>query len=132
AREIGFLLPSDPVVMNRSELLYVAVREAQAMAEAGWRAPMPQPFPVAGRDGIATLSAQLVNMQVGGFISEHDFHVAQTLLHVMCGGDLDPGERVDEGWMLAREREAFLGLLAHPKTQERIMGFVKTGKPVRN
>ena len=132
AREIGFLLPSDPIVMNRNELLYVAVREAHVLAEAGWRAPMPLPFPVAGRDGIATLKGQLVNMRVGGYISEHDFHVASTIAHVMCGGDLDPGERVDEGWMLAREREAFLGLLAHPKTQERIMGFVKTGKPVRN
>ena len=132
ARDIGYLLPSDPVVMNRHELLYVAVREAQAMAEAGWRPPMPVPFPVAGRDGIATLKGQLVNMRVGGFISEHDYYVAATVAHVMCGGDLDPGERVDEAWMLAREREAFLGLLAHPKTQERIMGFVKTGKPVRN
>lgn len=132
ARDIGYLLPSDPIVMNRHELLYVAVREAHALAEAGWRPPMPLPFPVAGRDGIATLKGQLVNMRVGGFISEHDFHVAATIAHVMCGGDLDPGERVDEAWMLAREREAFLGLLAHPKTQERIMGFVKTGKPVRN
>src|SRR5690606_4600715 len=37
AREIGFLLPSDPIVMNRNELLYVAVREAHVLAEAGWR-----------------------------------------------------------------------------------------------
>lgn len=132
AREIGYLQPSDPIVMNRYELLHVAVREARALAEAGWRPPMPTLFPVAGRDGIATLKSMLVNMKVGGFISEHDFHVAATMAHVMCGGDLDPGERVDETWMLAREREAFLGLLAHPKTQERIMGFVKTGKPVRN
>jgi len=132
AQQIGYLLPSDPIVMNRHELLYVAVREAHAMAEAGWRPPMPTLFPVAGRDGIATLKGQLVNMLVGGFISEYDYHVAATIAHVMCGGDLDPGERVDEAWMLAREREAFLGLLAHPKTQERIMGFVKTGKPVRN
>lgn len=132
AREIGYLLPGDPIVMNRHELLYVAVREAWVLAQAGWRAPMPALFPVAGRDGIATLKGQLVNMKVGGFISEHDYHVAQTIAQVICGGDLDPGERVDEAWMLAQEREAFLGLLAHPKTQERIMGFVKTGKPVRN
>ena len=39
---------------------------------------------------------------------------------------------VDEAWMLAREREAFLSLLAEPKTQERIAGILKTGKPVRN
>ena len=132
ARQMGYLLPSDPIVMNRHELLYVAVREAQAMAESGWRPPIARRFPVAGRDAIATLKGQLVNMQVGGFISEYDKEVAETVAYALCGGDLDPGELVDDAWMLAREREGFIGSLAKPKTQERIMGFVKTGKPVRN
>ena len=30
------------------------------------------------------------------------------------------------------ERKAFCGLLTHPKSQERIMGMMQTGKPVRN
>jgi 3-hydroxyacyl-CoA dehydrogenase len=30
------------------------------------------------------------------------------------------------------ERKAFCSLLTHPKTQERIMGMLQTGKPVRN
>ncbi|CAM5516723.1 3-hydroxyacyl-CoA dehydrogenase/enoyl-CoA hydratase family protein [Eoetvoesiella caeni] len=132
AREIGYMLPSDTVVMNRYELLYVAVREAAMLAQAGWRPPLQQTFPVAGRDAIATLKVQLVNMQVGGFISAHDFTVAEKVAYVMCGGDVDPGSLVDDEWMLSLERQAFLGLLADPKTQERIMGFVKTGKPVRN
>ncbi|MCI2807851.1 3-hydroxyacyl-CoA dehydrogenase/enoyl-CoA hydratase family protein [Eoetvoesiella caeni] len=132
AREIGYMLPSDTVVMNRYELLYVAVREAAMLAQAGWRPPLQQAFPVAGRDAIATLKVQLVNMQVGGFISAHDFTVAEKVAYVMCGGDVDPGSLVDDEWMLSLERQAFLGLLADPKTQERIMGFVKTGKPVRN
>src|SRR3546814_9639124 len=51
---IGYLLPSDTIVMNRHELLYVAVREAATLAESGWRAPLPALFPVAGRDAIAT------------------------------------------------------------------------------
>jgi 3-hydroxyacyl-CoA dehydrogenase len=33
---------------------------------------------------------------------------------------------------MALERQAFTALLAHPKTQERIMGLLQTGKPVRN
>ncbi len=132
ARRIGYLLPSDTVVMNRYELLYVAVRQAWALAESGWHPPLAQTFPVAGRDGAATLKAQLLNMKVGGFISEYDFVVAEKVAHVMCGGDVDPGSMVDEAWMLALEREAFLGLLGNPKTQERIAGILKTGKPVRN
>jgi acetyl-CoA acetyltransferase len=47
------------------------------LAQAGWRPPLQQTFPVAGRDAIATLKVQLVNMQVGGFISAHDFTVAE-------------------------------------------------------
>jgi 3-hydroxyacyl-CoA dehydrogenase len=132
ARDIGFLLPSDTVVMNRHELLYVAVREAAMLAEAGWRPPIPGVFPVAGRDALATLKTQLVNMQVGGYISQHDFTVAEKMAYVLCGGDVDPGSLVNDEWMLSLERQAFLALLADPKTQERITGFLKTGKPVRN
>ncbi len=132
ARDIGYLRESDPIVMNRHELLYVAVREAASLAEQGWRPPLAARFPVAGRDGIATLKAQLVNLRVGGYISDYDFHVGEQLAHAMCGGDVDPGSLVDEAWMLGLERKAFLGLLADPRTQERIAGFLQTGKPVRN
>ena len=44
----------------------------------------------------------------------------------------EPGSVVDEEWIMRLEREAFIGLLTHPKTQERIMGMMQTGKPVRN
>src|SRR5690606_27976594 len=131
ARDLGYLLPSDPIVMNRYEVLHVATRLAHAMAESGWRPPLPQQFPVAGRDGTATLKVQLVNMLVGGYISDHDFQVASHVAQVLCGGDVDPGSMVDETWMLKLEREAFLTLLAHPKTLERVTSLLKTGKPVR-
>ncbi|MEI2415783.1 3-hydroxyacyl-CoA dehydrogenase/enoyl-CoA hydratase family protein [Orrella sp. JC864] len=129
---LGYLRESDPIVMNEHELLYVAVRQAHMLAEAGWRAPVPERFPVAGRDGIATLTAQLVNLREGGYISEHDFLLGRTVAEVLCGGEVDPGTLVDEHWLLALERRAFLSLLAHPKSQARIEGMMKTGKPVRN
>ncbi|WP_454007294.1 3-hydroxyacyl-CoA dehydrogenase/enoyl-CoA hydratase family protein [Alcaligenes sp. Marseille-Q7550] len=132
ARQIGYLRESDTIIMNRHELLYVAVRQALALACAGWRPPLPRRFPVAGRDGIATLKAQLLNMKVGGFISDYDFRIAEQVATVICGGDVDPGSLVDEEWMLAQERQAFLELLNSPKTQERITGMLTTGKPVRN
>jgi 3-hydroxyacyl-CoA dehydrogenase len=76
--------------------------------------------------------AQLVNMRDGGFISAHDFHLGRTIVEVMCGGDVEPGSMVDEAWVMALERKAFMSLLTHPKTQERVMGLMQTGKPVRN
>jgi 3-hydroxyacyl-CoA dehydrogenase len=69
---------------------------------------------------------------VGGYISDYDFHIGLEVATAICGGDVDPGSLVDEAWMLKLERQAFLGLLANPKTQERIAGLLQTGKPVRN
>jgi 3-hydroxyacyl-CoA dehydrogenase len=126
-------LPSDPVVFNSYELLGAAMREAKTMFEEGYRPPLRlKGFPVAGRTGTATIMAQLVNMKEGGFISEHDMHLGKTIAEVMCGGDVDAGSIVDEAWILALERKAFMSLLMHPKTQERIMGMMQDGKPVRN
>ena len=34
--------------------------------------------------------------------------------------------------MMSLERKHFCALLEHPKSQERIMGMLQTGKPVRN
>ena len=52
--------------------------------------------------------------------------------NVVCGGDVDAGTLVNEEYLMALERQAFCALLQHPKTQERIMGMLSTGKPVRN
>ena len=91
-----------------------------------------RPFPVAGRNGLATIKAQLVNMRDGGFISAHDFHIATLIAEVVCGGDVDAGSLVTEEYLMALERKAFCSLIVNPKTQERIMGMLNTGKPVRN
>jgi 3-hydroxyacyl-CoA dehydrogenase len=39
---------------------------------------------------------------------------------------------VNEEYLMKLEREAFCSLIVHPKTQERIMGMLSTGKPLRN
>jgi 3-hydroxyacyl-CoA dehydrogenase len=132
AQAMGYLLASDPIVFNVHELLYSAVREAKAMSDAGYRAPRKAVFKVAGRSGMATIMAQLVNMRDGGFISGHDYHLGKTIAEVMCGGDVDAGSIVDEEWIMTLERKGFVSLLEHPKTQERIMGMMQNGKPVRN
>jgi 3-hydroxyacyl-CoA dehydrogenase len=133
ARQMGYLLGSDTIVFNRHELLWCAIGEAFAMHAVGYRPPLaPQTFPVAGRTGVATIKGQLVNMRDGGFISEHDFFLASCIADVMCGGDVEPGSVVDEQWLLDLERKHFTQLVTHPKSQERMMGMMQTGKPVRN
>ncbi len=132
SRKLGYLLDSDVVVPHKDELLYVAINEARAMYASGYRAPHKRQFAVAGRSGVATIKGSLVNMRDGGFISAHDFHIAGLIAEVVCGGDVDAGSLVTEEYLMALERKAFCSLLTHPKTQERIMGMMSTGKPVRN
>ena len=132
SRKLGYLLDSDVIVPNKDELLFIALNEARALFNSGYRAPHRRPFPVVGRNGLATIKGQLVNLRDGGFISAHDFHIASLIANVVCGGDVDAGTLVTEEYLMTLERKAFCSLLENPKTQERIMGMMSTGKPVRN
>jgi 3-hydroxyacyl-CoA dehydrogenase len=132
SRKLGYLQWSDVIVPHKDELLHVASQQARAMSESGWRAPAKALFPVAGRNAIATIKAQLVNMRDGAFITAHDFHISTLIAEIVCGGDVDAGSLVSEEYLMTMERERFCALLDHPKTQERIMGMLSTGKPVRN
>ncbi len=132
SRKLGYLLDSDVVVPNKDELLFVAIAQAKALSDSCYRPPHKAVFPVAGRSGVATIKGQLVNMRDGGFISEHDFHIASLIAEVVCGGEVEAGSLVTEEYLMALERKHFCSLLDNRKTQERIMGMLQTGKPVRN
>jgi 3-hydroxyacyl-CoA dehydrogenase len=133
AREMGYLKASDRIVLNRFELLHVAKEEAKALTATAYRPPLhPRQIPVAGRTGIATLKAAMVNMLEGGFISEYDYNIGSRIAEIMCGGDVEAGSMVDEDWLLDLERKHFLELVASEKTQERVEYMLKNGKPLRN
>ncbi len=131
--DFGFAKPSDTILFNANELLFVAIKEARAMADAGYAPPlMPRAIPVAGRNGIATFEMMLVNMKEGGMISAHDYRVAKAAATALCGGDIETGSLVDEEWLLNVERRLFVELLKTPETQARIKHTLETGKPLRN
>jgi 3-hydroxyacyl-CoA dehydrogenase len=133
AKELGYLRPADIVVMNPHELLHVAKVEARALAEAGYRPPLPaHNVPVVGKTGFATLQMMLVNMRDGGFISPYDFEIGKRVARVLCGGEVDAGSLVDEEWLLALERAEIMALLRNDETQARIAHTLATGKPLRN
>ena len=132
SQKLGYLREGDIIVPHKDELLFVALTQAKAMFDSGYRPPARALFPVAGRSAIATVKGQLANMRDGGFISAHDFHISTLIAEVVCGGDVDAGSLVNEEYLMAMERERFCSLLDHPKSQERIMGMLQTGKPVRN
>ena len=133
AKDMGLLRKDDVVAFNAFELLYIAKQQALALAESGYRPPLPaRRVQVAGDVGIATFKMMLVNMLEGRFISEHDYEIATRIATVLCGGEIDRGAIVDEEWLIRLEREHFVALAQMPKTQARIKHMLDTGKPLRN
>jgi 3-hydroxyacyl-CoA dehydrogenase len=133
ARTFGFLTEGDRIVMNRDHLLFEAKQEVLELAAAGYAPPVPGDHCyAAGRDVRAALKAGIYVLQQGGYMSEYDAEISGKLAHVLCGGNLSAGQWVSEQYLLDLEREAFVGLLAQPKTIDRIQAMLATGKPLRN
>jgi 3-hydroxyacyl-CoA dehydrogenase len=133
AQRLGFLRSGDGWSMSREHVLSDAKSLVLSMARAGYVAPPPErSIPVLGRGGIALVEAMLLNMLEGRFISEHDRTVGHQLAWILSGGNLQGPTTVSEERMLELEVEAFLRLSGEPKTHERIMALLKTGKPLRN
>ena len=133
AKELGLLRAGDRIAFNAYELLHIARQEAAALAETGYRPPLPaRRIQVAGDVGIATFRMMLVNMLEGRFISGYDDEIATRIATVLCGGEVDRGSVVDEEWLLKLERRHFVELAQQEKTQARIAHMLKTGKPLRN
>ncbi|MEN9933504.1 MAG: hypothetical protein RLZZ387_83 [Chloroflexota bacterium] len=134
AVQLGYLMPDDRIVMNRERLVAEAKKEVLAMAAEGYR-PVPEagePVYALGRRGIAAARSALHGMRVGGYISAYDQKLATALAYVLSGGDLTTPQWVTEQYILDLEFQESMKLALEPKTQERIMGFLQTGKPLRN
>lgn len=132
AQDKGFLRNYDTMVMHKNEVLYSAVSLVQHLNASNYQPPLHQTFKVAGQTGHSMLQVGLVNWLKGGFISQHDYDLANHVAYVLCGGDIAEGQEVDENWLLKLEREAFMTLSKTEKTQERIKHLLETGKPLRN
>jgi 3-hydroxyacyl-CoA dehydrogenase len=133
AQQLGFLRPGDNWSMNREHVLTDAKVLALSLARGGYVAPTPErSIPVLGRGGVALVESMLFNMLEGRFISEHDRTIGHQLGWILSGGNLQGPTTVSEERMLELETEAFLRLSGEPKTHERIMALLKTGKPLRN
>ncbi|MBE3588676.1 MAG: hypothetical protein IMW93_09025 [Thermoanaerobacteraceae bacterium] len=92
----------------------------------------------AGEDLIVGQSGYAVIVQLGIYslknrraIIINDARIADRAGLRPRRGRLPKGTLVDEQYLLDLEREAFLSLIAEPKTRA-IMDMPKTGKPLRN
>jgi 3-hydroxyacyl-CoA dehydrogenase len=132
ARETNFLDFADGISVNGDHLLYDAKQAVLALHEKGYKAKVRKKVPVVGETGYATLLLGAEAMFLSGYISEHDLKIAKKLAYVIAGGKVPFGTEVDEQYLLDLEREAFLSLVAEPKSQQRMQHMLVKGKPLRN
>ena len=132
ARRLGLLRDTDAVTMNRERLIADAKAAALDLARSGYQPPAPRDIAVGGAAVRAALDLGVHLAWRGGRISDYDAHIGRTLSRILAGGDLPHATTVSEQRLLDLEREAFLSLCGQPRTQERIVHVLKTGKPLRN
>ena len=132
ARENNFLRSSDGISNNRDHLIYDAKQAVLSLHEKGYKPRVRRKVPVVGETGYATLLLGAEAMRLSGYISEHDLKIAKKLAYVLAGGRVPFGTEVDEQYLLDLEREAFLSLIAEPKSQQRMQHMLLKGKPLRN
>ncbi|MFZ7943982.1 3-hydroxyacyl-CoA dehydrogenase NAD-binding domain-containing protein [Neobacillus sp. 19] len=132
ARETNFLDSSDGISFNSDHLIHDAKQAVLALSEQGYKPKVRRKVPVVGETGYATLLLGAEAMRLSGYISEHDIKIAKKIAYVIAGGKVPFGTEVDEQYLLDLEREAFLSLIAEPKSQQRMQHMLVKGKPLRN
>jgi 3-hydroxyacyl-CoA dehydrogenase len=133
AQRLGYLRSVDAVTMNRERLIADAKARALQRVAEGYQPPAPRTaIPVGGDAVLAPLKLGIHLAWRAGRISDYDALIGRKLATIMAGGSLPHPTTLTEQNLLDLEREAFLSLVAEPKTQERIQHTLKTGKPLRN
>ncbi len=133
AKSWGLIRDADGISMNGDRLIADAKQEVLNLHASGYVQPVEQTDILAlGESAQAAMKLALHMMKQGGFVSDHDVLIGRKLAKVMSGGDLNHQTYVSERYLLDLEREAFLSLCGERKTQDRIAGMLKTGKPLRN
>ncbi|SMO69192.1 3-hydroxyacyl-CoA dehydrogenase/enoyl-CoA hydratase family protein [Gracilimonas mengyeensis] len=132
AKELGYLRPSDTIVMNRDLLIKTAKQEALNLVHAGYRSPAETSIKVLGKTALAAMKLMLHVMHEGNYITDYDKVVAERVAYVLAGGDLSEAQEVPESYLLKLEREAILECLQDERTLDRMEHMLKKGKPLRN
>jgi 3-hydroxyacyl-CoA dehydrogenase len=132
AKELGYLRPSDQIIIRGESQLYKAKQAVLTLSTSGYQPPEKRKIRVIGEPGLAVLKLAVYQLKTGGQISDHDARIANRLAHVLSGGSITSGSYVSEEYLLELEREAFLSLCGEPKTQARMQYMLLKGKPLRN
>ena len=109
--------PTDGISVNGDHLLYDAKQAVLGLDEKGYKPPVRRKFLWSVKQDMRRLLLGAKSMCLSGYISDHDLKIAKKLAYVIAGGKVPYGTEVDEQYLLDLEREAFLSLIAEPKSQ---------------
>jgi len=87
---------------------------------------------VAGKQGRATWLDDIIDLKIGGFMSEHDYFIADRIAYALSGGDVYAGTEVSQEWLLKLENDCFFELMETEKTRERINHILTEGSLLKN
>ncbi len=133
AKQLGYLLRNDTIVVNPDHLIWAAKEKALEIAHGYTPPTYRDDLKLPGVGARTAMVTVLKGFRAKGKISEHDEKIGRKLAFVLSGGDrAGLTKNVDEQYLLDIEREAFVSLAAEPLTQERIQFMLKKGKPLRN
>jgi 3-hydroxyacyl-CoA dehydrogenase len=133
AKEFGYFKNCDTMTMNKDFLIHDAKKICLTLAETGFQPKRYRnDIKVPGKTALSLFKVAIYTMKEAKQISEHDALIGEKLAYIVSGGDLDEGSVVDEWYLLDLEREAFLSLCGHPKTQARMRHMLRYNKPLRN
>ncbi len=132
AIEAGYFHKGTYVERLKAKQLQSAKETVIWMADHGYRPGAEGTVKVMGEYGYGAIAYDMLMMKNGGFGSDYDIHIGKKIAHIITGGDLPYGADVPVQQIRDLEREAFLSLAGEEKTQDRIVGMVSNGKPVRN
>ena len=129
----GYLLPhKDKIALNGQRNIAEAKDLVLQLAPNYVRPIEREDIMVLGRTGLGALYAAATSLEYGGYASAHDIKIAKKIAYVLCGGDLTSPQLVSERYLLDLERQAFMELVAEPKSLERIQYMLMNNKPLRN
>ena len=131
AMELGYIRKTDNISLGRDQQIWDAKQVVLGLSRF-YKKPKPALIPVMGENFRGMCDSVLYNMRYGNFISDYDVQIAKKLAYIISGGDCAEGTFVSEQEILDLEKEAFMSLVAEPKTQDRIMNMLSSGKPLRN
>ncbi|NBC04667.1 MAG: hypothetical protein GVY20_13300 [Bacteroidetes bacterium] len=132
AKVLGYLRPSDVILMNRDLILKTARDHARILSDQGYRPPAEPKIKLTGKTGFSALNIMLYIMSEGNYASDYDKVLTRKVATVLTGGEISEPQEVPESAILKLEREAILECFRDERTHKRMEHMLKTGKPLRN